>query len=240
MTHSTRLLSHLLALALIFAATACTADPQDSHLPDAFGSVLILEDDGSEAGFLSVLERAGADVDLGGSYRAFDGEDLGQYDVVIFLNGVDWRGNMDQEAQNSLRDWVADGGALLTTEWLMWSGSANETITDILPVTYGGSWASSGETYERVTDHPIADGLPREFSTPSSWSYSTTELDPDPAKEAVVIFAGSRSGDAVTAGRHEDGRVVHWNMGGAYSGANIWNRDTERLLVNIINYLADD
>ena len=216
------------------------SDP-DIEAPTISGNILILEDSGTEQGVHSILDEAGFDdVVLGGHYGDFDGENLENFETVIFLNGTHWSSTMDESSQQQLRDWIGDGGGLLSTEWLMWSGSANETFTSTFPVTYGGSWSRGSETYTRETGHPIAYGLPDSFDTPSDWSYSETVLDDDPAKEAVTVFSGSSSGAAVAAGRYGDGRIVHWNMGGEYNGSDIWSEHTELLLTNIVAYLADD
>ncbi len=202
--------------------------------------ILILEDGGTEVGVYDILSGADLPVTLAGPYWEFTANRLDGYDVVIFLNGKNYSGRMPAAVQTALRDWVSNGGALLTTEWLMWSGSVNETTTGILPVTYGGTWSTGVETYTREAEHPISANLPASFQTRTDWSFSVTRVDPDPVKDAVVVFSGSRSEDAVVTGRHGSGRVVHWNMGGVWNGTNIWSIEMRTLLVNIAEYLLSD
>jgi hypothetical protein len=73
----------------------------------------------------------------------------------------------------------------------------------------------------------------------TGWSYSRTLADPSAAKAAQVVFSGSSSGDAVVAGRHGQGRTVHWNMAGEYrERGEIWSAEVRQLLVNIVKFVS--
>jgi hypothetical protein len=59
----------------------------------------------------------------------------------------------------------------------------------------------------------------------------------DPAKQAMTIYRGSKSGDAVVIGVYGAGRTAHWNMAGEYKGSNIWSWNVRRLLVNVVEHV---
>jgi len=226
-----------------------TARPAKPQLIDGFlaftwsrpmageGTILILEDGGTQDSVAAILRAAGFGVTLGGPYWLHSGSDFDKYQMVIFLDGVEYNQVMPDSVQVKLRSYVANGGSLLSTEWLMWSGSVHDTILSILPVIYGNSWSYGSELYQKRAVHPISAALPDTFSLPEDWSYSVTERDTNPDKHAITIFSGSLSGGAVVAGSHGKGKVVHWNMGGEWNGKNIWTPEVKKLLVNIATFL---
>lgn len=216
-------------------AIGCSGGDATSD-PDPVATVFIIEDAGTEGMVAEVLSNAGHTATMGGIYHEFSTQDISSYDLVVLLNGVHWTMQIPQAGQTNLRDYVASGGTLLVTEWVSWSGSTNQTINEILPTTYGGTWENGGETYTRTANHPIAEGLPATFDVPDDWSYSVTVRDPNPAKHAVTVFSGSESNSAVTVGRHGDGAIVQWNMGGHYNGDDIWTQEVRRLLANVATY----
>ena len=146
---------------------------------------------------------------------------------------------MPDTTQQAIRDFVEGGGVLFSIEWISWSGATNQLINDMLPVRYNGSWSNGGETYYKLTGHPISTALPDTFIVPPDWSYSRTVLDTAAAKNAMLIFEGSSSGAAVAVGEFGSGLAIHWNMGGHYNGTNIWTPEVRRLLLNIVNYALD-
>ena len=52
-------------------------------------------------------------------------------------------------------------------------------------------------------------------------------------KNAQVIFQGSQSGAAIVVGNFEEGKTIHWNMGGHYAGT---YKATTRSVVASISY----
>ena len=198
--------------------------------------VLILGDDGTEDSLILVLQNAGFKVDFAGPYYEYDGNGINKYKVVIFLNGVEWVEVMSDPTQQIIRDYVATGGVLFSIEWISWSGATNQIINDILPVTYGGWWSTGSEFYYKEIDHDISEALPDTFLLPVNWSYSNTVADPTEGKNAQVVFQGSQSGAALVIGEHEEGKTIHWNMGGHYAGTNIWTEEVKNIFINCVSY----
>jgi hypothetical protein len=132
----------------------------------------------------------------------------------------------------------------MTIEWLTYNRfydtGYQDLIGDLVPSRYDGTYAYTVETYSQAAPgHPILDGLPATSAVAGNWSFSRTVADDTPSKRAQVVVSGSASGAAVVAGRHGQGRTVHWNMAGEYRGADIWSPETRTLLVNIVRYVSN-
>ena len=204
--------------------------------------ILILEDDGSEVGFQRVLVDAGYAVTMGGLYYEYDSADFSGYDLVILLYGYDYGNYIAPEIQQGMKNFVIAGGVLLTTEWLTYEGVGQEewkTLIDILPLAYNDNYCDYGEgdcseTYTKLVEHPITEGLPETFMTPLDWTYSYQAVnDSSLATNITVLFRGSTSGSALAIGDLGEGHTIHWSMAGVYGGTDIWSTETERILTNI-------
>jgi hypothetical protein len=203
-------------------------------------SVLILEDDGTEDSVYAILTASGINTTLGGNYWEFTGAGIDQYDLVIFLNGVDWGEAMDSSVQQIICDFVYNGGKLLTTEWISWGEyDYYPLIYKIIPVVYNNNYDYEEEMYYKKINHPVSLSLPDSFMVPSDWSYVCTVRDTALVKQAVTIFTGSLSGDAVVLGKYGSGEIIHWNMAGQYDGDDIWSPEVKTLLKNIALYLLN-
>ena len=199
-------------------------------------NVLILEDGGTQDSVAAILSRAGYTVTLGGPYWTYTGVGINLYRLVIFLDGVVYGNLMPDSVQSRIRNYVGNGGGLLTTEWILWDGDNYNILRPILPAKYGGTYAYSSELYRKSATHAISQNLPDSFLVPTDWSFSATVRDTAATKQAITVFSGAQSGDAVVAGRYGNGKVVHWNMGGQKIGADIWSSEVRTLLRNIASY----
>jgi hypothetical protein len=226
----------IVILPLCIVIQGCSTSEEPEEKPKT--KVIILEDDGTENSVAVILRAAGFDVDMGGPYWEYTGDNIQNYKVVIFLNGVEWGWEMPDTTQQRLRNYVENGGKLLSFEWISWSEALSATLlSDMLPITYGNFWANGSETYYKITDHTITASIPDTFTVSNDWSYSNTILDPTPSKNAVLIYRGSESNAAVVEGDFGSGKVIHWNMGGHYNGEDIWTPEVKQLLINIVEYL---
>lgn len=236
-----RFLLVAVALLLIGCGDDGPTDPEEEPEDPSPEPVLVLGDDLTQDSVVTILTAAGVDTRLGPNYWEWDGSGLDDVSAVILLTAWEYSETMPDSVQETLLDFVDAGGGLVTTEWLLWgsTGGWYDLIAAAAPATYGGDYEYEPETYTvGAAAHPIAQGLPSSFSVPDGWSYSITEADPAPAKQAVVVVEGSLSGDAVVAGRLGQGRSVHWNMAGQYSGAGIWSSEVRTLLVNVVEWVS--
>ena len=112
------------------------------------------------------LTQYGHTVVNGPTYDAFDGSiDLSAYDVVV-LSAVDYaRPTMSQVGQQSIADFVAHGGGLITGEWTTWKNSF-DVLMPLFPTTTDGSYIGGAGwmisvRYAQDTPDPIINaGLP--------------------------------------------------------------------------------
>lgn len=204
--------------------------------------ILILEDDGTEDSIQTILADAGYTITMGGNYYDYTSTDFSNWDLVILLYGYDYGYDIELNVQQGLKDFVVTGGVLLTTEWLTYEGIGAEkweTLIDILPLAYNDDYCDDGggecpETYTKMVDHPITEGLPATFLTPADWTYSFLAAnDSTLATDIQVLFQGSNSGNAMGIGRLGLGYTIHWSMAGIYDGTDIWSTETVRILTNI-------
>ncbi|TVQ74544.1 MAG: T9SS C-terminal target domain-containing protein [Balneolaceae bacterium] len=215
------------ALTALFATSAL-------HAQDIY----ILHDSGTQDSIAVIITDAGLNVEVGGPYWEFTNQDISEYSMVILLNGVAWTSAVPQAGQDNLRQYILNGGMMLSTEWISWSGSTNQTLNSIIPITYGGSWSTGSETYTVMAEHPITDDLPETFVVPSGWSFSVTNRKHDPTLNAITLIHGSRSRDALVIGDFGNGSIVHWNMGGHYAGKDIWSDEVRQILINIAQFIV--
>ncbi len=213
------------------------AGPNNSDI-----KILVLKDGGTEDSVYSILKKAGYSVTVGQMYYDFDGKFINDYHLIILLNGVDYGQYMSDSVEIRLKNYVRDGGTLLTTEWMTYSiyntSNIYTTLREILPSLYDGDYAYENETYRKMLTHPITNGLPDTLSISNgNWSYSkTTIYSSSLLTDIKVLFRGDGSGAALTIGQLNKGYVIHWNMAGQYRGAEIWTDNVKKILTNIAGY----
>lgn len=227
----------LMMLALSLAAMpGCGDDDPTGPGNPAGPTVLVLTDDGTEDQVISTLKSAGMTVRNGGLFHEYTGDGLAGVDAVVLLAGKDYNHDMRESGQAALVAFVGAGGGLLHTEWLNYSinrSGFHQTLKNILPTTYGGSYGNGMETYTVMTEHPVTKNLPTSFRTGNTNHYSVLS----PRSGARQLVRGNRSGAALVTWTR-GGRVISWNMTGTYGGTEVWNADLNRLLVNATTYVA--
>ena len=239
---------HLFVLSLLAGLTLVVSACGDSPTGNAgeqgpdIGPVLVLGDGATEDSVLTILAENGVDAEFGGTYWTWDGSGLDEASAVLFLSGYDYNETVADSVQAQLVAFVAAGGGLMTTEWMVYYGDSGyyDMVAELAPSVHQSGYDYGTETYTVVaSSHPVAEGLPPSFATPDAgWSYANDVADTAPFKNATVVIGGSASGDAVVAGQYGAGRTVHWNMAGQYDGDDIWSPEVRRILVNIAKYIS--
>jgi len=229
---------------LAIGSVACSeGDPTGpANLPP--GEVLILHDDSTHVQVTAILEDAGFNVTDGGRYDAYDGADLGVYDLVIFLDGYEYDLGMSDAGQQGLLDFAAGGGVLLVTEWLAYNIYFGDypVLSPALPLVSQNGYCDNGggqciETYTPAAVHPVIAGIPTSFATPTDWTYSELMMNvATTSSNPRALFNGSGSGVALAVADRGAGHIFQWNMGGVYGGDDIWDANTEQILVNIAEF----
>jgi hypothetical protein len=177
-------------------------------------------------------------VVVGPDFRRYDANDINRYVAVVLPCGVQYTQAVPDSIAPKYIQYVAAGGGLVTTDWMAYYRSTTwkkfSPLLASLPA--GGYKTKVAETYRVAVAHRITEGLPSTFSIPAGSSYGYTARDTDGAKNTHVVVTGSTSGAAVVEGTLGMGRIVHWNIAGAYVGSNPWNENTRRLFVNMVRY----
>lgn len=200
----------------------------------------------ADAAYVASLTGHGHTVTLGVSWDLFDGTaSLAGIDVGLMNHSGNWSSSTDTvplAGQQQLVDFVAAGGGLITTEWIVYNngtsgGTAYALVAPILPVTYGLSWNGSASTTftQASTDAVMNSGVPETFESPVDYFAGTeTKLEPRPG--ATVFFLGSNldNNAAVTGWQVGAGRTVSFStMPGELSLA---HANYSRLLSNAIDW----
>ena len=144
----------LLALAGLFASTADT------------GMVLMIGPNPSGLFSEGGLAQYGHTVTIGPNYDVFDETfDLSPYDVIILSAAVYNLPPTSEAGQQSIVDFVLNGGGLITGEWTTWKNNF-DILKPLFPTTTDGSYIGGAGMevsvrYQQVTADPILNaGLP--------------------------------------------------------------------------------
>lgn len=226
--------------ACLLLAWGCNDDDTTSP-PPAKTQIAILDDDSTETAVADILTAAGHDVTLLGHYWEYTDTDFSAYDLVFLLSGYEYGDDVADTVQQGLLEFVSAGGTLVTTEWITYSDNL-ALIIPTLPLAYGDDYCDEGggactDTVTVVADHPITAGLPATFTTPPDWTYSSCVVNAGATStDVTVLLSGQESGPALAIGTYGSGHVLHWNMGGAYAGPDLWDANTSRILTNLAAY----
>lgn len=227
------LCSCLTVFLAVLVASGCSSDTPVSSVTPLDVKILVLEDDGSQDTLYAILSYPGFVVTQGGPYYDYTGTDFSAYDLVIFLNGIEYLEVMEDSIQQALMDYVTAGGVLLTTEWLLEEGY-HIILESFLPVAHDASFEYESETYTKMVDHPITANIPNTFVTNSDWCLSYMTAHPSPLSSNIqVLFEGSTSGPALVIGDLGSGHTIHWAMGLEYIGEDIWSAEVRQIFLNI-------
>lgn len=153
-------------------------------------------------------------VTMGAEYTAFTGIDLAPYDAVYLQANANWNaGDMPEEGQIALVDWVNCGGGLVAVEWVLWkTASGSFAVLDhAFPAVPTTSFTSSSLdiTYGEAEADPIfSAGLPAEFTFVAD-DFSGSETDMSARPGAVVFYDSVALGAGVVGWSYNHGKVVN-------------------------------
>lgn len=179
----------------------------------AFGQTVLLLSTGSSSlnsTTQTTLQNAGYSVTIGSQYSSFNASELVGIDVVLLFPNNNWSSSVDMPltAQTALKDFVSNGGGLITGEWTNWMNARGlfSNLTEILPVVATTQYTGgSSLSYTQATADPVINNdLPTAFAF-STDSFAGVE-SMFTAKSGATVFYTS-SGGANGAG------VVGWDVG---------------------------
>lgn len=190
----------------------------------------------------NALTNAGHSVTIGQQYKYFDGsESLTGYEAVVLLNSYNWGSDMPLTGQNSILNFVTDGGGLVTGEWFIWSRGAwglFSSLEVLSPVaaTYAYLFPSP-ITYTQVTPDPILnDGVASPFTFTAD-NISGTETYFVAKSGATVYYSSATySPNGLIGWDYDLGRVISFST--VIGNTEMGNVDYRNLFVNAVEWSA--
>ena len=234
----------LLVASLLFVAIGCSDSDDDPVTPppvEEMARIAIMHDDSTHVAMTVALEAAGYEVTDLGLYADYTGTDFSAFDLVFMLTGYEYGADLPDTVQQGLLDFMSDGGTLVTTEWLGYSEN-NELLTPKLALAYNDDYCDDGasaciDTITVDVGHPLTQGLDAIFTTPPDYTYSFMILnDAATSENATNLMTGTIGGAVLGIGEWGSGHTIHWNWAGCYAGADIWDANTTRILMNIADF----
>ena len=220
-------LNFLVVVFLIFSVAPVAAD-----------NILLLGDGDAETQVQPALEAAGHTVTFGGIYYDWDGVTpaVGNFDVVVFLDGYDYGYPLQPAAASALQSFVAGGCGLVMTEWTAYdvcSGYKGAIVGDLLPVTMPdcGDYGSVDTWTVDVPGHPLVAGLPASWSETNEWSNVTPKVG------TSVVVSGATGNPLVAYSDASGGTVVFLNHDTTYSVSTM-SPESLQLIVNAAEYAS--
>jgi len=193
---------------------------------------------------LEVLSSGGFNPTLGIQPGEFTGSqvDLTLFAAVVLQHSHNWPNSILPVAgENSLVEYVQNGGGLVTAEWIIWRysslGTSTSPISAILPATYTYCCGGADTTY--VVDTPdavINAGLPNSFDLKlTTLGGYETGLDPKPG--ATAFYSSTTTGHSGLVGWEiGTGRVASFSN--LMTSVELASTDLATLLNNTVNWVA--
>jgi hypothetical protein len=191
-------------------------------------SVLLIWDvlNANTASLQNALESAGILVELSAtSETAYDGTNPGLegFNAVIHLNGTTYDTPMPLAGQNTLVQFVQDGGGFLSSEWNGYEiGEGRMTaMRDLILFDRVGQTLDGLNTWEIVpeqTSHPVVANIPSSFAFRAAVNLGSIHVF---AEEPSTVLMRNPDGlDMVAVREFGSGRIVGFQHAGNYDQGN--------------------
>jgi len=198
------------------------------------------DNDNEKNAIYDALVNAGHTVHIGEEWYHQDGnQSLSDYNTVVFLEGNNWSGTMSEAGQMEIKNYVSNGGGLVTGEWFVWSlgaGSHFDQLHDLSPVQNTTIYDSrSSITYNQATPDPILnDGVAASFTFTAD-NHGGTESQLAPKLGAKTYYSSGISGwDGLIGWDYNDGKVISFST---VVGINeMSNTNYRNLFVNAVEW----
>jgi len=200
-------------------------------------NVLLLGDNGSEGQVQQALDNAGHNVVYGGLYYEWDGvtPDVNAFDVVVYLDGIDYGYGLLPAADAAVSAFVAGGGGLVITEWAIWDdyhGNLSAGISALLPVTsINGGYTYGGPWHVIDTTHPLTAWLPTDWGDAAAYHHVALQGN------AVAAIEGVSGNPLLTYRTDSGGTVIHVNHDMTYTTPQISDRALS-VMINSVEFAA--
>ncbi|GBC93954.1 hypothetical protein HRbin15_02456 [bacterium HR15] len=172
-----------------------------------------------DAALYDALTASGFQVTLGVPYRDFNGsQNLSQYQVVVLVGAGNYD-DMPPAGQDRLREWVRNGGGLVTLEWSIWAtGEVNRflILRALFPAVYDGSTRYRPSIqYRRLVSDPVLDRGLAPIFTLGEGHESSLRAKPGAVRYYASDYPNSETG--VIGWTYQNGRVISLSVAPGYA-----------------------
>jgi len=154
---------------------------------------------------------------------------LSNYDVVVI--GDTGHNNDDHSTfQTALKNWVWDGGGVISTGWIVYSTTGGQDIDFVIPVNAGAGYQWNRGQMITIIDqnHPVTSGV-NNFVPNAHVEYSQGGVD-----QGTSTLAKCNNQAAVVVGEYGDGRIVYlgplYMASDSYGTGDLRNGNADRLM----------
>lgn len=214
-----------------------------AHSQAATVLLLASGNDEQDMTLTGILESGGHSVIPGPPYTEVNAStDFSGVHAVFLQVNYNWTGgDMPEDGQAALLNFVMNGGGLVTTEWLVWKHGANKqftTLYDGVPAVSTASFRDAATvTYtEAVSDPVLNAGLPGDFTfTAENLSGTETHFA---AKPGATVYYGSDyiDGEGLIGWGFGTGRVISFST--LVAGSSLADENYARLASNAVDWVS--
>jgi hypothetical protein len=188
------------------------------------------------------LVACGFTVVDGVPHYSFDGsQSLAGIDAVLLPPYNNYSRDMPNEGQIFLRNWIQNGGGLVTLEWTIWMYGIGylQTLGEAFPSQPTTPWrCATNITYTIATADPVLNAnLPDSFSVPLY--KGETQIVPKPGA-TIFYHTDFSGGEGVIGWNYGSGRVLNISFDDGYCSAGehaVSNTHFGQLVCNAIHWV---
>lgn len=204
----------LFRFAVLMTLLASTSPSQATY-------ILVLGDDYSESFVSPYLTDQGHTVTSDTTYYDWGGAIPALTEVIIYLHGYEYGYELGEDANpinanQSMLDFVANGGGLIFTEWYAYS-EQTEPVSAMMPVTYNGDYyyEAAWNVVSGYDNHPLITNL---LSTSFTVGDGSDDTYSDVIQNAgtAVVMEDDNGIPLLSYNTLHGGNVIHINDGMAY------------------------
>lgn len=197
--------------------------------------VLSTGDTDIDASVQATLDDFGHTVLMGVQASEFhSGAALEGYEAVLFLYNRNYANRMPNDGQTALRDYVLNGGGLVTGEWLIYTNPS--ILGEVLPATPNGWNSASPITYSAAQpDQTLNAYLPASFQFVAD-NIGGTETRLQPKTGATVFYQSDNLGVGAVGWDQSAGRVI--SLSTLIGTAELADPNYTQLLSNALSWAA--
>jgi hypothetical protein len=201
-------------------------------------------DAASDSAVINALQARSHTPIVGVETPDFDGTqaNLIDFDAVVILYNANWSRPLLSAGALAIRDYVAQGGGVVTSEWFIWRVHSDAILGPLMPVgQYCGYNSTPVTTYTQDMPDPLINNGLLPSLTFSLSNFDATESCLAPKQGATVFYRSSNGG-----GQPNASGLMGWSVNGGRIASfstllgisELANPDYRQLFVNTVEWVA--